>query len=115
MAVLNGDFAGWRPAEVPLRAWLGLAYLAAFGSVLGFTAYLYLLRRVAPAVVATYAFVNPIVALLLGFVFAGETLSPRTMLAVVVVLAAVILIVAAPARRAAGSTAGAGALPARRH
>lgn len=110
-----GDFATWRPAAVPLRAWLALAYLAAFGSVLGFTAYLYLLRRVKPAVVATYAFVNPIVALLLGFVFAGETLSPRTLAAVVVVLGAVLLIVAAPsAARSAGSTAGAGALPARR-
>jgi drug/metabolite transporter (DMT)-like permease len=98
---------------VPLLAWLGLAYLAAFGSVLGFSAYLYLLRRVAPAVVATYAFVNPIVALMLGFVLAGETLSPRTLVAVVVVLGAVLLIVAAPSRRAAGSTAGAGALPAR--
>ena len=110
-----GDFATWRPVAVPVRAWLGLAYLAAFGSVLGFTAYLYLLRHVAPAVVATYAFVNPIVALLLGFVFAGETLSPRTLVAVVIVLAAVLLIVAAPStRRAAGATAGAGALPARR-
>lgn len=114
LAVVNGDFASWQPAAVPLRAWLGLAYLAAFGSVLGFSAYLYLLRRVAPPVVATYAFVNPIVALLLGFVLAGETLSARTLVAVVVVLAAVLLIVAAPsARRATGATAGAGALPAR--
>jgi drug/metabolite transporter (DMT)-like permease len=113
VAAVIGDFATWRPAAVPLLAWLGLAYLAAFGSVLGFSAYLYLLRRVAPAVVATYAFVNPIVALMLGFVLAGETLSPRTLVAVVVVLGAVLLIVAAPSRRAAGSTAGAGALPAR--
>lgn len=111
-----GDFSAWRPADVPVHAWLSLAYLASFGSVLGFTAYLYLLRRVQPAVVATYAFVNPIVALLLGFVVAGETLTPRTLAAVVVVLGAVLLIVAAPARaRAAGATAGAGVLPARRH
>jgi drug/metabolite transporter (DMT)-like permease len=115
LAGVLGDFAGWHPAAVPFHAWASLAYLAAFGSVLGFTAYLYLLRRVPPAVVATYAFVNPIVALLLGFLFAGETLSPRTLAATVVVLAAVLLIVTAPsASRSAGATAGAGALPARR-
>ena len=110
-----GDFARWDPAAVPVHAWASLAYLAVFGSVLGFSAYLYLLRHVPPAVVATYAFVNPIVALLLGFLFAGEVLSPRTLAATVVVLAAVLLIVTAPpALRTAGATAGAGALPARR-
>jgi drug/metabolite transporter (DMT)-like permease len=115
LAAALGDFAAWRPAAVPVHAWVSLAYLASFGSVIGFSAYLYLLRRVAPAVVATYAFVNPIVALLLGFVFAGETLTPRTLAAVIVVLGAVLLIVTAPAAaRSAGSTAGAGVLPARR-
>ncbi len=114
LAVPLGDFAHWRPADVSVGAWWALVYLASFGSVLGFTAYLYLLRRVAPAVVSTYAFVNPIVAMLLGFVFAGETLTPRTLAAAAVVLAAVLLITTAPpARRAAGASAGVGALPAR--
>ena len=115
LAVPLGDVAAWRPAAVPASAWWSLAYLAAFGSVLGFSAYLYLLRRVAPAVVGTYAFVNPIVAMALGFVFAGELLTPRTLTAAAIVLAAVLLIVTAPAsRRAAGAPAGAGAIQARR-
>lgn len=115
LSVAIGDFSRWNPAAVPATAWLSLAYLAAFGSVLGFSAYLYLLRHVAPEVVATYAFVNPIVAMFFGFVFAGETLTPRTLAAAAVVLVAVLLIVTAPlSRRAAGVTAGAGAMPARR-
>ncbi len=113
LALPLGDFAHWRPADVSASSWWALAYLTSFGSVLGFTAYLYLLRRVAPAVVSTYAFVNPIVAMLLGFVFAGETLTPRTLTAAAVVLAAVFLITTARARRATGAIAGVGALPAR--
>jgi len=91
-----------------------LAYLAVFGSVLGFSAYLHLLRRHPPAVVATYAFVNPIVAMFLGFLLAGESLSPRTLAAAAVVLAAVLLITTAPpAARHEGVTSGVG-MPARR-
>jgi drug/metabolite transporter (DMT)-like permease len=66
-------------------------------------------------VVATYAFVNPIVAMFLGFVFGGESLTPRTLAAAAVVLAAVLLITTAPPVTArAGATAGVGPLPARR-
>jgi drug/metabolite transporter (DMT)-like permease len=110
-----GDFHRWDAAATPQGAWLALAYLAAFGSVLGFSAYLYLLRHHPPAVVATYAFVNPIVAMFLGFVFGGESLTPRTLAAATVVLAAVLLITTAPPATArAGATAGVGPLPARR-
>jgi drug/metabolite transporter (DMT)-like permease len=113
-----GDFASWRPGEVGWGAWASVAYLSVFGSVLAFTAYVYLLARVEPAKVATYAFVNPIVAMLLGFAFGGETLSPRTLVAAAVVLAAVWLITTAPAARAgsprgAGVPAGTGAMPVR--
>ena len=110
-----GDFAKWDPAAVGPGAWASLAYLTVFGSVLGFTSYLYLLGHVAPTKVATYAFVNPIVAMLLGLVFAGETLAPRTALAAVVVLGSVWLITSARAGspRGAGAAAGAGAMPAR--
>ena len=109
-----GDLAGWNPAAVPASAWIATAYLSVFGSVLGFTAYLYLLGRVAPAKVATYAFVNPIVAMALGLVFAGETLSGRTLTAAAVVLAAVWLITSArPASRGAGVPTEPGAAPAR--
>ena len=115
LALARGDLARWNAAATPAASWAALAYLAAFGSVLGFSAYLYLLRRLAPAMVATYAFVNPIVAMFLGFLFGGESLSARTLAAAAVVLAAVLLITTAPpAPRAAGVTSGVGALPARR-
>jgi len=86
-----------------------------FGSVVGFGAYLYLLRRVAPTVVATYAFVNPVVAMALGWTLGGESLTPRTLAAAAVVLAAVMIITTArPSARGAAAPAGAGVVPARR-
>jgi drug/metabolite transporter (DMT)-like permease len=115
VALARGEFARWDAVATPASAWAALAYLASFGSVLGFSAYLYLLRHRPPAVVATYAFVNPIVAMFIGYLFGGETLTPRTLAAAAVVLAAVLLITtAAPARRREGITSGVGALPARR-
>ena len=115
LALAQGDFTRWDAAATPASAWLALAYLAAFGSVVGFSAYLYLIRHRPPALVATYAFVNPIVAMFLGFLFGGETLTPRTLAAATVVLAAVLLITTAPpAPRIDGVAAGVGALPARR-
>lgn len=100
-----GEFARFRPTEVPVGAWLALLYLVVFGSVIGFTAYLYLLRVVPPAVVSTYAFVNPVVAMALGWAFVGEALTPRTLLAASVVIVAVVLITTAraPAREVRAS------------
>ncbi|MBK7369261.1 MAG: EamA family transporter [Candidatus Eisenbacteria bacterium] len=100
-----GEFARFRPAEVPMHSIAALLYLVVFGSVVGFTAYLYLLRTVPPAVVSTYAFVNPIVAMALGWAFAGEALTGRTMLAAAVVIAAVVLITTsrAPAQPVRGT------------
>src|SRR5262249_45131155 len=77
IAAARGEIARWNVAATPASAWAALAYLAAFGSVLGFSAYLYLLRHRPPAIVATYAFVNPIVAMFIGYALGGETLTPR--------------------------------------
>jgi drug/metabolite transporter (DMT)-like permease len=79
------------------RAWLALAYLIVFGSWVGFSAYLYLLRRVRPAVATSYAYVNPIVAMFLGVVFAGERITPTEWLAMPVILAGVALVALAHA------------------
>lgn len=87
-----GEWAHFSPASVPASSWLALAYLSVFGSVVSFTAYLYLLEHVRPAVVATYAFVNPIVAMVLGFFIGHEVLSPRTLTAAALVVVAVALI-----------------------
>lgn len=92
-----GEFARFEPSRVTWPSIAALAYLAAFGSVVGFSAYLYLLRHVPPALVATYAFVNPVVAMTLGWVFANETLSARSLTAAVLVVVAVALITTAKA------------------
>jgi drug/metabolite transporter (DMT)-like permease len=73
----------------------GLVYLIVFGSLLGFTAYIWLLDKVSPARLGTYAYVNPIVAVLLGWAIAGEVLSMRTGIAAAIVICAVALITTA--------------------
>ena len=115
-AAVAGDFGRWNVAATPWHVWAGFGYLIVFGSVFGFGSYMYLLRRVTPAVVATYAFVNPVVAMALGWALGGESLTPRTLAAAAVVLAAVVLITTArPATRGAGAAASVGAVPARRY
>ena len=72
--------------------WAALAYLVVFGSIIAFSAYLYLLNSVRPAAASSYAYVNPPVALLLGIVFAGEQIGTEEWLAMAVILTAVVLI-----------------------
>jgi drug/metabolite transporter (DMT)-like permease len=74
---------------------LGLLYLITFGSLIGFTSYIWLLDKVSPAKLGTYAYVNPIVAVLLGWAIAGEALSIRTVIAAAIVICAVALITSA--------------------
>jgi drug/metabolite transporter (DMT)-like permease len=74
------------------RSVLSFAYLVVFGSIVGYTAYIWLLRVTTPERVATYAFVNPVVAVLLGWALAGEALTPRILAASLVIVAAVALI-----------------------
>ena len=91
-----GDHRALDLAEVSLRSVAGLAYLAIFGSVIAYSAYIWLLQVSSPARVATYAYVNPVIAVFLGWAFAGESLTVRTMIAAGVILGAVILITTAP-------------------
>jgi drug/metabolite transporter (DMT)-like permease len=95
---LTGEFRHFHFAAVAARSWVALAYLIVFGSGIGFTAYLYILHRSTAARVATYAFVNPVVALFLGWFIAGETISLRTVISAIVILTAVILVITAPHR-----------------
>jgi drug/metabolite transporter (DMT)-like permease len=96
VAGISGEFRELHLAEVTLRSWLALMYLAVFGSALGFSAYIYILKHGTAAHVATYAFVNPVVALFLGWMLGGEALSLRTILASAVILTAVILVITMP-------------------
>lgn len=93
MGYLTGEFHHLRLAAISMRSWIALAYLIVFGSGIGLSAYLYILQKSTAARVATYAFVNPVVALFLGWLIAGESLTLRTVIAAVVILTAVILVV----------------------
>ena len=88
----TGELHAVRWASVSLKSLLGLAYLITFGSVIAFTAYTWLLQRCPPALVATHTYANPVVAVLLGWIFAGETLTKRAALASVAILGAIMLI-----------------------
>ena len=90
----GGEGAALHPGEVTRVSLLALGYLVLFGSVVGFSAYVWLLKVAAPERVSTYAFVNPIVAVLLGVMLGGEVLTLRIALAGVAVVGAVSLILA---------------------
>lgn len=88
-SALKGEHLDAMP---PVEGWLALAYLAVFGSIIAFNAYMYLLKHVRPAAATSYAYVNPAVAVLLGIVFVGETIGMEEALAMLVIISAVLLI-----------------------
>jgi drug/metabolite transporter (DMT)-like permease len=94
--VMVGTFAGeWQhlnPEAFSSRSFFALMYLIFFGSLLGFSAYVWLLQNVSPYLASTYAFVNPIVALFLGYFFADEVLSFKALIATVFIISAVVII-----------------------
>jgi drug/metabolite transporter (DMT)-like permease len=91
-AGVTGEFRALHWAAISMKSILGLAYLIVFGSVVAFTAYTWLLQRCPPALVATHTYANPVVAVLLGWMFASEPLTMRVALASVAILAAILLI-----------------------
>ena len=101
VALFTGEFRDLHLGTISLRSWLALGYLIVFGSGIGFSAYLYILQKSTAARVATYAFVNPVVALFLGWLIAGENITLRTIIAAAVILTAVILVITAPHRKPA--------------
>jgi drug/metabolite transporter (DMT)-like permease len=98
-SAFTGQLDGFDPRAVSLRSLASLAYLIVGGSLIGFTAYIWLLRVTSPARAATYAFVNPVVAVLLGWIFAGEAITPQILIGSAVVAAGVALVTAAPRPR----------------
>lgn len=98
--LVSGEFASFDPGAVTGRSLLAVLYLIVFGSLIGFSAFVWLLRVSTPARVSTYAYVNPAVAVLLGWALAGEALTGRTLLAAGVIVAGVVLITSAGARGA---------------
>ncbi len=90
-----GEFRQFHPEIVSRGAWLSLLYLIVAGSIIAFTAYVWLIHHHSPTKVGTYAYVNPLVAVLIGYFLGGEALGVRTMLGTLCVLAGVVLITTA--------------------
>jgi drug/metabolite transporter (DMT)-like permease len=95
-----GELHGFSAAAISLRAWIALAYLVVAGSIIGFTAYVWLLHHYSPTKVGTYAYVNPVVAVILGYFFGGEPLGLRTVAGTACVLISVLVITTARPRKA---------------
>lgn len=92
VSFLAGEWSGFSIADVSLRSWLAVLYLIAFGSMIGFVAYIWLLQNAPVSLVSTYAYVNPLVAVFLGNWFAQEILTSRTLLAAGIIIGSVLLI-----------------------
>ncbi|TWT44654.1 putative inner membrane transporter YedA [Phycisphaerae bacterium RAS1] len=99
VGVVAGDVEKVALERLTLRSAIAFAYLMAFGSLIGFTAYVWLLRVVSPTAAGTYAYVNPLVALVLGWLLANEPLSGRVAVAAGVIVGSVTLLGAARTRR----------------
>jgi drug/metabolite transporter (DMT)-like permease len=91
-AAVFGEFRGFHISAVSRGAWFALAYLIVAGSIVGFTAYVWLIHHESPTKVGTYAYVNPVVAVIVGYFLGGETVGPRTVLGTLLVLVSVVVI-----------------------
>lgn len=100
-----GEFRNFHLSTVSRGAWLSLLYLIVAGSIVAFTAYVWLIHHESPTKVGTYAYVNPVVAVLLGYLFGGEPLGVRTILGTLFVLISVVVITTLPASKPVRSLA----------
>jgi drug/metabolite transporter (DMT)-like permease len=98
-AAALGEFHDFHPSTVSRAAWLSLLYLIVAGSIIAFTAYVWLIHHESPTRVGTYAYVNPLVAVLVGYFFGGEALGLRTILGTLLVLISVVVITTMPAKK----------------
>jgi len=89
LSAATGELAAFDPGAATLRSVGALLFLITFGSLIGFTAYVWLLRNVQPALAGTYAYVNPVVAVFLGWALADEAIGPRTLIATVLIVGGV--------------------------
>jgi len=91
-SALNGEFSNLNMSLLSFKSSLSLGYLIFFGSIIGFGSYVYILRHASPAHVSTYAYVNPVIAVLLGWAIADETVDERILIAATLIIFSVILI-----------------------
>jgi drug/metabolite transporter (DMT)-like permease len=92
VSLLTGELHGFTLVQVSMRSLIGLLYLISFGSLIGFVAYGWLLHNAPISLVSTYAYVNPIVAVLLGALFVNEAITPRVIVAAAIIIGSVFLI-----------------------
>jgi len=100
VGIVTGELRRLHPSLISIPSLLSFIYLVIIGAVVGYTAYIWLLRHCEPAKVATYAYVNPIVAIVLGALFAGETITMRTLIAAGLIIGSVALVITAQQLRA---------------
>ena len=105
-ALVHGDFGQLHIATIAPRAWIAFTYLVCAGSLVGFSTFVWLMKHSTPARVSTYAYVNPVVAVILGWLILGEPIGPRTLVASAIIVTAVAIITvqknrAAPAKATA--------------
>jgi drug/metabolite transporter (DMT)-like permease len=103
-AAAFGEFRNFHPSTVSRGAWLSLLYLIVAGSIIGFTAYVWLIHHESPTKVGTYAYVNPVVAVLVGYVLGGEPLALRTIMGTALILISVLAITTMPAKEPAAAS-----------
>ncbi|HEY9429628.1 MAG TPA: EamA family transporter [Gemmatimonadaceae bacterium] len=103
ISVVSGELAHFRPGTVSTHSMLAVLYLVIFGSLVGYSVYIWLLRVATPSAVSTYAYVNPVVAVFLGWLILSEPLTPRTLVAAAVIVGAVALITRGSGREGRGA------------
>jgi drug/metabolite transporter (DMT)-like permease len=104
-SAVSGEWSHFQPQGVPLISWISVAYLVVFGSLIAYSAFTWLLQVRPATQVSTHAYVNPVVAVLLGVIFIGERLSWLQLCGLMVILASVLLINLAKYRQSAGPRA----------
>lgn len=92
VGAVTGEWSKFNVADVSANSWLGFVYLIIFGSIISFTAYSWLLKVAPPSLVATYAYVNPVVAVFLGWIIAGESLTMQMLVGAGIIVGSVALI-----------------------
>jgi drug/metabolite transporter (DMT)-like permease len=110
VALVHGDLARFKPAAVSVHSWLAFGYLIVMGSLVGFSCFVWLMKHSTPTRVSTYAYVNPLVAVFLGWLILGEPVTARTLAAAAVIVASVAIITT---QRSRGATKNAAADPGR--
>ena len=92
MSLVAGEWSGFNYAAISSTSWLALVYLIFIGALVAYTAYSWLLKNASPSAISTYAYVNPAVAVVLGWAIAGESMTGQMLLGAAIIIGSVVLI-----------------------